>query len=35
MFLLSDESGFPVGHTVYVDGGQHMAAPVFEPGTRL
>ena len=32
MFLLSDEACFLVGHTVYADGGQHLVAPVFEPG---
>ena len=35
MFLLSDEACFLVGHTVYVDGGQHLVAPVFEPGAPL
>jgi NAD(P)-dependent dehydrogenase (short-subunit alcohol dehydrogenase family) len=35
MFLLSDESCFIVGHPVFADGGQHLVAPVFEPGANL
>jgi enoyl-[acyl-carrier-protein] reductase (NADH) len=35
MLLLSDESSFLVGQTVYVDGGQHLVAPVLEPGVPL
>jgi NAD(P)-dependent dehydrogenase (short-subunit alcohol dehydrogenase family) len=35
MFLLSDEACFLVGHPVYADGGQHLVAPVFEPGANL
>src|SRR5262249_61608138 len=35
MFLLSDESCFVVGHPVLADGGQHLVAPVFEPGANL
>ncbi|MFL6602445.1 MAG: SDR family NAD(P)-dependent oxidoreductase [Steroidobacteraceae bacterium] len=35
MFLLSDESCFIVGHPVLADGGQHLVAPVFEPGANL
>ena len=35
MFLLSDEGCFLVGHTVYADGGQHLVAPVLEPGGKL
>jgi NAD(P)-dependent dehydrogenase (short-subunit alcohol dehydrogenase family) len=35
MFLLSDESCFIVGHSVFADGGQHLVAPVFEPGANL
>jgi NAD(P)-dependent dehydrogenase (short-subunit alcohol dehydrogenase family) len=35
MFLLSDEACFLVGHAVRVDGGQHMVAPVLEPGARF
>ena len=35
MMLLSDEACFLVGHPVYVDGGQHLVAPVFEPGTQF
>lgn len=32
LFLASDEACFIVGHKVFADGGQHVAAPVFEPG---
>lgn len=32
MLLLSDEGRHLVGHPIYVDGGQHLAAPIFEPG---
>ncbi|MBG6120041.1 MULTISPECIES: SDR family NAD(P)-dependent oxidoreductase [unclassified Sphingobium] len=32
LFLASDEACFIVGHKVLADGGQHVAAPVFEPG---
>jgi NAD(P)-dependent dehydrogenase (short-subunit alcohol dehydrogenase family) len=35
LFLLSDESCFMVGHPVLADGGQHLVAPVFEPGANL
>jgi 3-oxoacyl-[acyl-carrier protein] reductase len=35
MFLLSDEGCFLVGQTVYADGGQHLVAPVLEPGVPL
>ena len=35
MFLLSDEGCFLVGQTVYADAGQHMVAPVLEPGVPL
>jgi NAD(P)-dependent dehydrogenase (short-subunit alcohol dehydrogenase family) len=35
LFLLSDESCFLVGHPVLADGGQHLVAPVFEPGANL
>lgn len=35
MFLLSDEACFLVGHTVFADGGQHLVAPVLEPGVAL
>jgi NAD(P)-dependent dehydrogenase (short-subunit alcohol dehydrogenase family) len=35
LFLLSDESCFIVGHPVLADGGQHLVAPVFEPGANL
>ena len=35
MFLLSDEACYIVGHPVYADGGQHLVAPVFEPGANL
>jgi len=33
--LLSDEGCFLVGQTVYADGGQHLVAPVLEPGVPL
>ena len=35
MLLLSDEGCFLVGQTVYADGGQHLVAPVLEPGVKL
>ena len=35
LFLLSDESCYIVGHPVLADGGQHLVAPVFEPGANL
>jgi 3-oxoacyl-[acyl-carrier protein] reductase len=35
MFLLSDEACFIIGHPVYADGGQHLVAPVFEPGANF
>ena len=35
MLLLSDEGQHLVGHPIYVDGGQHLAAPIFEPGTAI
>jgi 3-oxoacyl-[acyl-carrier protein] reductase len=35
MLLLSDEGCFLVGQTVYADGGQHLVAPVLEPGVPL
>ncbi len=35
MFLLCDEACFLVGQTVYADGGQHLVAPVLEPGVPL
>ena len=35
MLLLSDEGCFLVGQTVYADGGQHLVAPVLEPGVQL
>jgi NAD(P)-dependent dehydrogenase (short-subunit alcohol dehydrogenase family) len=35
LFLLCDESCFIVGHPVLADGGQHLVAPVFEPGANL
>lgn len=35
LFLLCDESCFIVGHSVLADGGQHLVAPVFEPGANL
>ena len=35
MMLLSDEACFLVGHVVHADGGQHLSAPVFEPGANL
>lgn len=35
MMLLSDEWCFMVGHPVHADGGQHLAAPVVEPGAPL
>jgi 3-oxoacyl-[acyl-carrier protein] reductase len=33
MLLVSDEGCFIVGHRIMADGGQHLAAAVFEPGT--
>ena len=35
MLLLSDEGCFLVGQTVHVDAGQHLVAPVLEPGVPL
>ena len=35
LFLASDEACFIVGHKVMADGGQHIAAPVFEPGGQF
>jgi NAD(P)-dependent dehydrogenase (short-subunit alcohol dehydrogenase family) len=35
MLVLSDEGCFLVGQTVYADGGQHLVAPVLEPGVQL
>lgn len=35
MLLLCDEACFLVGQTVYADGGQHLVAPVLEPGVPL
>lgn len=32
MLLLSDEGRHLVGHPVYADGGQHLSAPLVEPG---
>ena len=32
LLLLSDEGRHLVGHPIYVDGGQHLAAPIVEPG---
>ncbi len=34
MFLVSDEGCFIVGHRIMADGGQHLSAAVFEPGTK-
>lgn len=35
MMLLSDEWCYMFGHPVHADGGQHLAAPVVEPGAPL
>lgn len=35
MLLVSDEGCFIVGHRIMADGGQHLSAAVFEPGTTF
>ena len=34
MLLLSDEGRHLVGHPIYADGGQHLGAPIVEPGAN-
>ncbi|MBV9995333.1 MAG: SDR family oxidoreductase [Caulobacteraceae bacterium] len=34
-FLASDEGCFVVGHTIFADGGQHLAAPAYDPGFKV